>query len=540
MKKLMKWSPALALVFLCGCFQVQDELTLEPDGSGTVKLTLHSEIPEELMSGMGMSSRFGGGAPMYPPTSEAEARQFFPGKDFVVKFEEKKASEGNNLHIEAAFKDVNALLASPYGRAHQLSLRTNANGTLTLQALSGGSTLAQAAQFKAEGEMAAFGAMPGIEEAQKKKGEMRFEFRVTLPNAVATANQPRDQRTVSWSVERAKCKDDEEYASKLGGMLEASCGGEGIKFSPVTPARLGLVPFSELSAGKVSAGTALPDTNKIIQAAKFVPCALRVTRALDLSGEGSGQQSEAQLTGAILLPADLAPHHWGEAKLEEATDAKGNSLMPAQDPDSAMSRSRFMNRYDTMDQDDGDESDESAPPKSAAEKPHIVVLAFKAPEWKVKQIGKVKALLDLNYLGGVEVVKLSNAVPASLVMDMTKRNTFNSGFNSERGQVSDSRLTELGLTLRVQMAMVQSSMTMLSLETGGKSALLDAQVFDAEGRPWPTSVIESGGSGGDERSCQIMVAGKPKPPFSLALAVGGVGASVSVPIVVENVPIADK
>jgi hypothetical protein len=37
-----------------------------------------------------------------------------------------------------------------------------------------------------------------------------------------------------------------------------------------------------------------------------------------------------------------------------------------------------------------------------------------------------------------------------------------------------------------------------------------------------------------------MVAGKPKPPFSLALAVGGVGALVGVPILVENVPVGDK
>jgi hypothetical protein len=47
-------------------------------------------------------------------------------------------------------------------------------------------------------------------------------------------------------------------------------------------------------------------------------------------------------------------------------------------------------------------------------------------------------------------------------------------------------------------------------------------------------------SGGEQHSCQVMVAGKPKPPFSLALAVGGVGASVPVPILLENVPISDK
>ena len=145
MKTLKGWIGALAALFLCGCFQVQDDLTLQADGSGTVKLTLHSNLPEELVGMLGMSPYGSGTAPMYPPANEAEARHFFPGKAFVLKVEQKDAAEGKSLVVEAAFKDINALLASPYGRAHQLALTTNQNGTLRLRALSGGETLAQAA-----------------------------------------------------------------------------------------------------------------------------------------------------------------------------------------------------------------------------------------------------------------------------------------------------------------------------------------------------------------------------------------------------------
>src|SRR5208283_3494632 len=113
---------------------------------------------------------------------------------------------------------------------------------------------------------------------------MRFQFRVTMPNAVASANGARDGKTVTWLAERAKCKDDDEFAASLGGLLEASCSAEGIKFSPVTPPRLGLLAFSQLTAGKAAAAVALPDTNKIAAAVRFVPCALQVTRTLDLSG----------------------------------------------------------------------------------------------------------------------------------------------------------------------------------------------------------------------------------------------------------------
>src|SRR5262249_22024919 len=125
MKTLKKWIPVIPILFLCGCFQVQDELTLAPDGSGKVMMNLRSNLPEELV-GM-MSSGFGsrGDAPIYPPISESEARRFFPAKDFTLKVEQKSADDGKTLVIEAAFKDINALLASPYGRAHQLSLKIN-------------------------------------------------------------------------------------------------------------------------------------------------------------------------------------------------------------------------------------------------------------------------------------------------------------------------------------------------------------------------------------------------------------------------------
>ncbi len=540
MKALNRWSPVVATMFLCGCFQVQDDLTLEPDGAGKVKLTLQSNLPEELISTMAMGGFSGRGASMYPPASEAEARHFFPAKDFVLKIDQKSAEDRKTLTIEAAFTNVNALLASPYGRAHQLTLKTNADGSLKLLTLSGGVGLAQLAQVKAEGEMAQF-MPPGMEDAEKKKGEMRFEFRVTLPAAITEANGSREGKTVSWKVERAQCKDDDEFAAKLSGVLEASCTASGLKFSPATPPRLGLVAFNQLTAGKCGNTVALPDTNKIVSAARFVPYALQVTRSLDLSGEGSGQGSSAQLTGAILIPSELAPQRWGPAKLEEAVDGAGNSLMPKEDAESMMSR--FTHRWSSYEGPaDVEELDEDAPAKVPEPKPHHVSLSFKSPEWKVKKIAKVRGLQELQYLGASEIIKLTNAVPASLVMDMSKGRTSYS-FENDRGQITDARLSALGLTVRVQMAMIQSGMTTVSLETsGGKSALVDAQVFDAEGKPWPTTLMqnESGAPGGEERSCQLMVAGKPKPPFSLALEVGGVGASVDIPILVENVVVGDK
>ncbi|PWU17991.1 MAG: hypothetical protein C5B50_10100 [Verrucomicrobia bacterium] len=529
---------SLALLLLCGCFQVEDEITILADGSGTVKLTVHSNLPEELTDSMGM----GGMTSLYPPISESEARQFFPSKDFTLKTEEKKDDNGKTLVIEASFKNINALLASPYARAHQLDLKKNADGSLKFQALSGGSAAAAACQLKPEGELAAYAQMPGFEDAQKHKDKLRFEFRVTLPNPVTQANGARDQKTVIWATERAKCKDDQEFVDKLAVVLEASCGAEGLKFSPIAPPRLGLVSFSQLAAGKTVPTEAAPDTNKISAAARFVPYALHVTRTVDLSGEGA-QGSQAELTGAVIMPPDLAPQRWGEAKLQEVSDAKGNNLMPKQGDDSYGGSTRYFSRYNYSSANSSDDGQEEPNSEAPVEKPHVINLSFKAPEWKIKQIAKIKGAIELQYLGGSEIVKISNAVPARFVMDMSKgssalANMFQSGRN--QSQISDARLSELGLSLKLQMAMVQSGMTVLSLETGGKAALTDAQVFDSEGRPWVTSMMQQDPGGSESQSCQIMVAGKPKPPLSMAFAVGGLGAAVNVPILLENVPTGDK
>jgi hypothetical protein len=543
MKAYQRWIPLLAMTLLCGCFQVQDELSLQPDGSGRVKMTLQSDLPEEMLGMLGMGARYGSdSAPVYPPTSEHEARRFFPSKDFALKVEQKTGDKGKTLVVEAGFKDVNALLASPYGRAHQLTLRTNDNGTLTFQALSGGNILAQAAQFKPGAEMTGF-EMPGMEDAQKKKVEMRFQFRVTLPNTATGANGTREDKTVTWSVERAQCKDDDEFAAKLSGVLEAGCSASGLKFSPLTPARLGLLPFSRLVAGKTAVTSALPDTNKIAGAARFVPGVLHVRRSLDLSGEDHGAGSEAQLTGAVVLPQEFTPQQWGQVKLEDATDAAGNSLMPKEDSDSMMSRVTHFGGFGMgeVENEENEEEEGTSPPRDPEPKPHIVTLSFKAPEWKVKRIARIKATLELQYFGASEIIKLSNAVPAALVMDMTKRSSPDINFDSERGQVTDPRLAELGLSMRVQMAMAQQGMTTLSLATTGrKTALINAQLFDGDGKPWPTTLTLDDSGGRDERSAQLIVAGNPKPPFSLALELGGVGAAVGVPILVENVPVEDK
>ena len=531
MRKRNIWLLALVAGLLSGCLQVEDELTVQPDGSGTVRVVTHTSLSGDLANSFSMAE---GGA-MYPPTSEAEAKQFFPAPAFSVKVEEEFKGEGKTVTVTAAFKDINALLSSPYGRAHQLALRVE-NGTLTLKALSGAETIARVAETKPEGEMASF-PMPGLEEAQKKANEMKFSFRVTLPNSIASANGTRDGKAVTWLTERAKCKDAEEFAAKLGTLWEASCPAEGLKFTPVTPVRLGLVKFAELSTGAAGAAATLPDTNKILAAVRFQPKSLAVTRSVDLSGDGSVSPSMAVLQGVVTVPTEFAPQQWGAAKLLEAVDAKGKDLKPSEDDDDNGALPRmYVDHFGGEDEEGNEDADDAAKGKEGNEQRRNVSFTFKAPEWKVKEIARIKGSVKLQYLGASEVLKLSNAVPASLIMDMSGRMNFSS-FGAERGLVSHPRLETLGLSLRVEQALTQSGAMMIGLEAGGDNAsLVDVQVFDADGKPWPTSFHKQNAFE-DKKSFQVIVGGRPKAPLSLGLIVSGVGASVDAPISAEKVPI---
>src|SRR5687767_7726285 len=96
---------AVALIALCGCFKVKDELTIEPDGSGLVRMEVRAAMSSEMLGAMGMG---GGGKQtvLYPPLTEAEAKKFFPASQFTVTTKQQRTPEGETvLTLDAKFKD---------------------------------------------------------------------------------------------------------------------------------------------------------------------------------------------------------------------------------------------------------------------------------------------------------------------------------------------------------------------------------------------------------------------------------------------------
>lgn len=520
---------------LCGCFKTKDELTINADGSGTVRLETRLLIPSETLQGLGMGMGMGGneGPVTYPPASEVEAKRWFPAKDFKMTAKEDRAEDGGStLVITAEFKEVNGLLASPYAKAHGLTLAVT-NGALSLKAVTGIEAAARLAEMKDDSGMFG-GLMASMEVVAKKKDEMRTEFRVTLPNAVSSANAggTREGKTVVWTVDHAKQTNAAEFAQQAGAVLEASCSAEGVKFSPVTPARLSLLPFKDAPTGAVGDKTTAPDTNKIAAAAKFVPLALHVTRSIDLSGEGGSPQNQAQLVGAVVLPRELAPQKWGEAKLDEVVDAEGNNLKFEEADEASRIMRQLGNQHYVVNvaEDDEEGGDDAA----SAEARHTITLSFQPPDWKVREITRVKGSIPLHYFGGAQVLKLSNAIPEKWIRVMTHESDVD--FDPAGKSINDPALPETGLSLSLTMGVSQGPITTLMIQAGGsKLSVTDGQLYDSAGRPWPTFFQKQGF--GEEGSFTLTVAGRPVAPLSLALVVSGVGASVDVPFLVEKVPL---
>jgi hypothetical protein len=514
-------------LLLCGCFEVKDSLTLQPDGSGTVRIvtrgTLQAEQVEMLMA---RASFDHGGASAYPPASEEQAQRLFPGKEFTVLVNEEEATNGMKVTVDVSFKDVNALLASPYGRLHALSL-TREKGALALKAVTGMEGIALTAEGPPpHGELA--DDLGAVKELQKGRGGLRAEFRVTMPSTITAANGAREGFTVAWTLDRAKASDGAEFVQQAGRLLEAQCSATGLRFSPTTPPRLGLMRFAQVAERVVAASKPVPDSNAVAATARFVPYALHVVRTVDLSGEGGWTPNQAQLIGAVVLPREMEPQSWGKARLEEVLDARGTNLRTLPEAQEAWQHREAMDRA----------GNDPQPKGNAAELRHPVALRFAPPEWQVQRLQRIKGSIQLQYFGGSQVVKLTNAIPAGWIA--RPENAERIFMEESQKLLNHPKLSAVGLSLGVKMALETGSATVLALTLGGPpDALLDAQVFDAEGKAWPTFLVRGGDSG--ERDAQtISIGGQPKPPLSLALVVCGAGASVEVPILLENVALGAK
>src|SRR6185436_6356014 len=127
---------------------------------------------------------------------------------------------------------------------------------------------------------------------------------------------------------------------------------------------------------------------------------------------------------------------------------------------------------------------------------HTVAVSFNPPDWQTAgtfriEVSKLKATAALLYFGGSQVVKLANAIPEKSIMKMDGAGSFSFDENPER-TLSDPRLTQLGIKLKLEHAMQQNDSLNMSLSAEGKNAVISSlQIYDADGKPWPTTLSKN-------------------------------------------------
>jgi hypothetical protein len=527
----------MAAGLAAGCLKVKDRMTLRPDGSGTVRIETEILMP----AGAGrMGSADIGRATAYPPTSTMQAAVLFPAKDFTIvgKPTEMRPAKPTFI-VEVAFKDIQALVTSPYGRAHSLWIARE-GGSVVLKARTGVQLVAgiEVVIGNLPPELKADGGETQAKMITEAAQKLAAEFTIVMPGAakVEQGAATVQGNTITWSVERAKFKEPAEAAKAFGEVLVARCPDAGVTFTPVSPVRLDLTPLKELADVKIADAAAV-DVEKVRAAAKFVPVALQVTRSFDLVGDAFQGRNGASLSALVILPTEFKPEHWGQAKLTEITDDRGTDLLAKGRDDEDYDES---DRYASGSSDDSDEGDEADAERPSAVKRADVVqsfrLALKVPPPTARKIDVLKGQVELQYAGPLHRVRLMNAIPNESIVEMKLETGMREP--GDGMAIANPKLVELGVELKVAAARM-SGMTMVQLQMGQRGGVLkDVQVYD--GKEQPCSMMSAGGMmrGGDD-AARYIIPGYPEGPLSLVVIVQSAGPVVTIPIELKDVPFAE-
>jgi hypothetical protein len=531
-----------------GCLEIKEHLTIRADGSGTLALEVHSAFTPEDARKHAHLGHSGEGRIVFPPLTKDHAMKLFPGDAFAVDATEGSGKDGRpTMLVKVTFKDVNALLAGPYGEAHALALWRDGE-QLRFAARPG---LLQAVLFSDSDKTEFFGrTKPRLFQALKSKNQMRAELTVTLPNAVDSSNGKVAKASATRRVLRSEAKDADALIKLCMEPLLATCPAAGIRFAPVTPPRLGLLPFDELKAGPAQGVPTPPDPAKVVAAARFVPHMLKTAHSFYLPGrepapeerKKSGErlhEAAADLVGTIELPKALAPDHWGQVQIDEVADDAGMDLKFGQEERRHLRRTR--SGWDRTVEREASRATDAAVR-------HPLWLRFRPPGPKAKRIARLRGSVELEYFDDYQVVKLPNAIPQDWVGRRDKDGRRVGGGGGPK-KLDPPLLRQWGIEISVlraeQEAMRPSrrerrkTTFWFHVNAAAGARVLAFEVFDARGMAWPKIPWHLDMLGRVD-SDHFAVPGAPEPPFSLALLVSARSVKARVPIRLQNLPLGGK
>lgn len=501
----------LALLLACfagGCMQVEDRLRIAADGSAAVTITVRTTASlQQLIMGRQMARMHGGEAPpSFPPLSAQEAKQLFPGDGVERAFEPGRDGETTTCTTTVRFPDLASLLASPYAARHQLRLARDPEQGLVVHAVDALQEAVALVGLEAEDPL--FARMPVDKElvvAQRDAFVSTFILELPGPVSAETASSV-EANTATWTAAFT----DADFRDRLLAVRRASCPAAAITAAvPSAPARLGSHTFADLSEGASTSAEPV-DTQAILAAAEFIPVEMVTTRSFDLSGEGHGNENGIIITGVVQVPRAFEPQRWGQTAVTLARSDRGDDLTRG-------SRNSHRSYFHGG-------MDDSEPEQVH----HQVQLNLGLPPLAARSLERVEAQVAAFYPSGARVIKLPAAIPAASI----REGDLFSWSSSDNLGIAHPVLDELGAGLELEQGARSSGLLQLRFELNGERVAVEAaQVYDRDGQPCPGMQMQRHGN------LQLLVAGQPQPPLSLALRLKVSGEPVQIPIALSDVPL---
>jgi len=301
----------LCCVLAAGCFEVEEELVLNADGSGT--LELKGQIIAQAMAVLDEMAKVPGVESDIPlPITEQSIRTYYEGKGLTVTdlTLTDAPDGGKSVHLALHFADIRALNVA---QLSGFTLTEADGGAIEFRAMPYDPSQMRGSDFFFQPEMGDF----GLALAKFLWRGAKMRMRVSLPGKVLRTNgtQARDN-TVTWDW----TLDEMGYDAMRAGQM-AVFDGAAITFAlPVELPK----PAGPMAAGAQVQAPVVPEAQAPGEF-KVALHSLELTREMDLTtGEADG---ELEIQLAVSGPEGVEPASAEDALVERAVTDAGEVLV---------------------------------------------------------------------------------------------------------------------------------------------------------------------------------------------------------------------
>lgn len=502
---------------LTGCIKVNDTLTINPDGSGSI--VLKGEVAVGTPNSMIRNPNFNQQIPSspllnYPPHKDYMVNVLFPSDIFTQQKCEITADENKtSFSVHVTFTDINALLKSPYAEIHSLRISKSernieclSRSSLALLQLMKNNALKKSAMES--GNMTATEA-----NALLQKDAIHVSFSIVMKEAPLESNGVIAGNQAEWSVNSKEGFD--QAMAALNTTRSARWPKEALTITPVNPIRLNLASFQQLEEKEYAFGKAV-DEQARIKGIRILPYILQSQLSYAYQSNYFSGSNNTTLMFFLIEDKSLNIQHLNKPVINEARDNVGSDLVMKADQDSNDSYDYPPNKEILPD----------------GRKLYQLSVTLRPPAFHASSLPICRGTIPAVFESTNTVIKCSSILQKDQI---------------KKGSLRYSGREPIGIPLEHPMlrnAAVDISLTASSPESGiiqiefnngeRQDSISSAQFFSADGSPCPTLAMTTPY---ENESAKYLLPADVTFPLSLALVIRTDAKSVDIPFTFTNLPL---